>query len=155
MSFWKIPPKAKIYEALSAIGDKRVTISGPESAEVISSSGTKKYTVEWMDDMQKITSNDNASYWQGYTGYPIIAVLLQKGKLPYSKETARQLSGIHWSELNKKFRRDYEKAIAFAMEEIQARGGNPDTIRNEVDRIYQQLKELNLQRLPRRKAPPK
>jgi hypothetical protein len=74
MSTWKSPPKAKVYEALSAVADGRVTLMGGEKAEVVSSDGTKTYHVEWSPDSNQITSNDNASYWQGYMGYPIIAV---------------------------------------------------------------------------------
>ena len=80
MSTWKSPPKAKVYEALSAVADGRVTLMGGEKAEVVSSDGTKTYHVEWSPDSNQITSNDNASYWQGYLGYPIIAVLDGFGK---------------------------------------------------------------------------
>ena len=40
------------------------------------------------------TLNDNASYWQGYLGYPGIAVLMLQGKLPYDKELAQQFAGV-------------------------------------------------------------
>lgn len=42
MADWKMPPKAKVYEALSALADKRVHITGPGQAEVLSSTGDKK-----------------------------------------------------------------------------------------------------------------
>ena len=86
-----MPPKVKIYEALSAVGDKRVHIGDQQTAEVVSSSGTKSYTVGWSEDLRQFNSNDNASYWQGYTGYPIIAVLYLLGELDYSDDTARLL----------------------------------------------------------------
>ncbi len=41
MAAWKLPPKAKIYEALTAVADKRVSVQDAASAEVVSSSGTK------------------------------------------------------------------------------------------------------------------
>lgn len=31
MTAWKMPPKAKIYEALSALADGRVRIKGPKA----------------------------------------------------------------------------------------------------------------------------
>ena len=93
MSTWKSPPKAKIYEALSAVAGGRVTLMGGEKAEVVSSDGTKTYHVEWSPDLNQITSNDNASYWQGYMGYPIIAVLMVLGKLEYRTEVADFLAG--------------------------------------------------------------
>ena len=94
MSTWKSPPKAKIYEALSAVAGGRVTLMGGEKAEVMSSDGTKTYHVEWSPDLNQITSNDNASYWQGYMGYPIIAVLMVLGRLEYRTEVADFLAGV-------------------------------------------------------------
>jgi len=44
------------------------------SASVDSSDNTKRYTVTW--DGSVYTSNDNASIWQEYAGYPMIAVLM-------------------------------------------------------------------------------
>ncbi len=49
-----MPPKAKIYEALSAVGDHRVKIKEDDTAEVVSSDGSKTYLVEWSPDVQKI-----------------------------------------------------------------------------------------------------
>ena len=72
---WKLPPIAKVYEALSAVADGRVRITGDTAAQVTSSTRDKTYTVHWSPDLAHITANDNASHWQGYTGYPIIAVL--------------------------------------------------------------------------------
>ena len=46
MSTWKMPPKAKVYEALSTVADQRVTIIGPSTAQVQSSSHDKTYDVE-------------------------------------------------------------------------------------------------------------
>ena len=68
MALWKLPPMVKVYEALGAVGDGRVHLSRLRQADVISSSGAKTYQVVWSEDMQKITSNDNASYWQGLYG---------------------------------------------------------------------------------------
>jgi hypothetical protein len=73
MGGWKFPPKSKIYEALTAVADGSVKLKGDDTAEVLSSDRTKTYTVEWSADLREITSNDNASYWQRYIGYLIIA----------------------------------------------------------------------------------
>ena len=89
-----MPPKANIYEALSAVADQRVTITGLTSAQVQSSSRDKIYDVEWSDDISEITSNDNASHWQGYIGYPIIAVLLKIGKLSFNIHIAELPAGL-------------------------------------------------------------
>ena len=87
----KLPPIEKIHEAYSAIADKRVVLKENE-AEVSSSDLTKTYMVKWKDEVY--SSNDNASYWQGYVGYPIIAVLMLQGKLPLNQEIAMYFQGI-------------------------------------------------------------
>ena len=155
MGEWKLPPKAKIYEALSAIGDGRVTVVGPGEAQVASSDRSKTYAVEWSEDLRQFTSNDNASYWQGYTGYPIVAVLMLLGRLDFSKETAALLSGIPWKLLNRRFRNDYAKAIESVFDDLEAKGAPREPIIAEVDRILLQLEGLTLEKLPRRKRPPK
>jgi hypothetical protein len=76
---WKLPPIVKVYEALGAIGDGRVRIEDSRVAFVTSSDASKTYEVETSADGREIASNDNASYWQGYLGYPAIAVLLARG----------------------------------------------------------------------------
>ena len=146
MSTWKMPPKAKIYEALSAVADKRVTIIGPTSAQVQSSSHDKIYNVEWSEDIREITSNDNASHWQGYIGYPIIAVLLKIGKLSFNIHIAELLAGVPWKIINNKFKRDYDKAINHVLDQIEEKGRNRTEIVQEVEKIYEQLGSLGLQR---------
>ncbi|MBR3016019.1 MAG: hypothetical protein IKH57_02885, partial [Clostridia bacterium] len=79
----------KICEAYSAIADGRIAISDT-SAEVKSSNGVKTYIVTW--DGNTYTSNDSASYWQGYPGYPIIAVLMTQGKVTLDREVAALFS---------------------------------------------------------------
>jgi hypothetical protein len=89
-----MPPVAKVYEALSATADGRVRITASGRAEVVSSEGDKTYTVEWSEDGRLFSSNDNASYWQGYAGYPIVAVLLATGRIPYDPLVAGLLAGV-------------------------------------------------------------
>ena len=155
MSTWKSPPKAKIYEALSAVADGRVTLMGGEKAEVVSSEGTKTYHVQWSPDLTQITSNDNASYWQGYMGYPIIAVLMVLGKLDYETEVADFLASVPWKQMNRRFRNDYTKAIDSVLDTLEAKGAPWQTVVAEVDRIMAQIEGMELERLPRRKRPPK
>lgn len=155
MSTWKLPPRAKVYEALSAIGDNRVTLYPTRAANVKSSSGDKNYTVEWSEDFSKVTSNDNASFWQGYLGYPILAVLLKLGRLQYDPAVAKNLAGIHWKKINDKFKRDYEKAIDFALNELEKSGVKREPIDHEVNRIMEQLKLLAFEKLSSRLTPPK
>ena len=82
----KLPPIAKVYEAWSAVADGRVKLHPDERrATVTSSNGEKEYTVSWDEDGAAYSSNDNATYWQGYAGYPVIAVLMEQGALPLDR----------------------------------------------------------------------
>jgi len=174
VSEWSLPPKAKVYEALSAVTDGRVRLerkastldtadgpglgggadlAGAGSAEVTSSSGDKVYTVEWTDGMRRITSNDNASYWQGYAGYPIIAVLLATGRIGYDPAVVAPLAGVPWKRINDRFKRDYDKAVESVLDEVEAKGGDRAAIVAEADRIYDELAALHLERGPRRRPP--
>lgn len=155
MAEWKIPPKAKIYEALSAIADDRVKIIGDTKAEVISSSGNKTYLIEWSDDFSKITSNDNASYWQGYLGYPILAVLLTLDRLQYKKEIANHLAGVYWKKINTKYKNDWDRAVEAVLESLREKGSDIESINAEVDNIMEQVNNLSLEKLPSRQTPPK
>lgn len=120
MTIWKNPPKAKIFEALSAIADGRVKLLEGQSAEVASSDRSKSYSVAWSEDLKAFTSNDNTSYWQGYMGYPLIAVLMLLGKIDFSREAADLLGEIPWKQLNKRFRNDYAKAVECVLDDLEA-----------------------------------
>lgn len=154
MAAWKMPPRAKIYEALTAVADQRVAITGPGTARVVSSSRDKSYDVEWSEDWRAVTANDNASHWQGYIGYPIIAVLLLLGKLSWNGRIAALLAGIPWKAVNDRFKRDYDKAIDHVLDQVAADGGSRAEIEQEVERIYQQLGSLGLQRAKPHNRPP-
>lgn len=113
----KQPPLQKVYEAWSALADGRVEM-GEDEATVTSSNGTKHYTVSWSEDTY--SSNDNASYWQGYAGYPVLAVLMKQGKLPLAEGLIPRFARIDWNALNKKHKRDYAAAAeeAFAAADL-------------------------------------
>lgn len=150
MAFWKMPPKAKVYEALTAYGDGRVCITGPTEAEVVSSAGDKVYSVAWSAELRQITANDNASYWQGYTGYPIVAVLLALGRIKFNVAVAKSLAGVPWNRLNREFKRDYDKAVESVLQKVESQGGDRTAIIREVEQIYAQLAALQLERGPRK-----
>lgn len=83
----KFPPIEKILEAYTAIADGHVKLEN--------------------DQALVTSSNDNASYWQGYLSYPGIAVLMLQGKLPYDKELAQQFAGVDWNKINQEYKRNY------------------------------------------------
>lgn len=135
---WKLPPHIKVFEALGSLADGRVEIDG-NTAKVTSSEGSKFYTVKFDLDVNKITSNDNASKWQGYTGYPIIAVLMKLGKLSFDSELADELKGIEWKKINSQFKNDWSKT-----EEMIFTGKDKEKFEKFASEILSQLKQLAL-----------
>ena len=154
MASWKEPPKAKIYEALSAVADGRVQLAA-DYAEVGSSDGAKTYRVVWTPDMTGFGSNDNASFFVGYIGYPIIAVLFQLGRLPVDPDLVGRLGNINWNQLNKRFSRDYDKAVDAALEAAALTQPEIEKIRAYVDSVFASLLALDLDRIRPPGAPPK
>ena len=144
MAPWKLPPRAKVFEAFTAVADGRVRIIGPGSATVTSSDGDKTYDVEWSLDGRTVSANDNASYWQGYLGYPIVAVLLTRGELHAVEDAVAVLAGVSWHELNQRYKRDYEAAVAHVLGGLP--GGDAATVEAQVDRVLADLATLDLQR---------
>src|SRR5437868_15476490 len=100
---WKMPPLIKVYEAMGALGDGRVRIEDDRRARVTSSEGSKTYEVETTADLREISSNDNASYWQGYLGYPAIAVLLARGAYRPPATVVDALAGVAWKDLYRRY----------------------------------------------------
>jgi len=151
---WKMPPLVKVYEALGAIGDGRVRLEDNLHALVTSSEGNKTYEVENSADGREISSNDNASYWQGYLGYPGIAVLIQRGILPAPPATVIDaLTGIPWKEINRRFRNDWAKTITEVEKVAERSGYDPNAIRTQAEAILRALARLK-PRCGRRRRPP-
>lgn len=151
---WKLPPKIKIYEALGSIGDKRISVS-ENTAYVYSSSRRKKYIVKYDPYKNAIMANDNASYWAGYLGYPSIAFLLVNGIIDYDMKYSEALKDIPWKEINVKFRSNYEKTAEYVKEIVNSRNISVSELETEIYKIYNQIKQLNLEKLGKRIRPPK
>jgi hypothetical protein len=147
---WKMPPLIKIYEALGALADQRVQLQDERHAMVLSSDRKKTYQVEISTDGRTISSNDNASYWQGYLGYPAIAVMLKRGLCPVRAENLIALAGIPWKELNRRYRNDYSRTIEEVMQQAEQRGFDPKIIAAEAELVLSKLAELAPLRGPRR-----
>jgi hypothetical protein len=150
---WKMPPLIKVYEALGAIGDGRVTLEDERHAGVLSSDLSKAYQIEISADGREIFSNDNASYWQGYLGYPAIAVLLKRGMCEVSPDATKALSGIPWKELNRRLRNDYGRTIEEVMRQVEVRGFDPKRVASEAEEILARLTEFAPIRGARRRPP--
>ena len=150
---WKMPPLIKIYEAIGALGDGRVRLEDEHRAFVTSSEGDKTYEVEISGDGHQISSNDNGSYWQGYLGYPAIAVLLARGLYRPPANVIDALAGIPWKEINRRFKNDYDKTLTEVNSLAEASGHDPDAIRIEADAVMAALQKLAPIRGRRRRPP--
>ena len=148
----KLPPIEKIHEAYSAIADKRVVLKENE-AEVSSSDLTKTYMVKWKDEVY--SSNDNASYWQGYVGYPIIAVLMLQGKLPLNQEIAMYFQGINWKKINTEYKNKFSEAVSQIMGGLKEKGIDCNKIEGEIQKVYQEIGRLTIQTKRSSIRPPK
>lgn len=149
---WKRPPAIKIYEALGALADERVKISG-NTAEVVSSTGNKTYDVSYDPQKREIMSNDNGSYWQGYLGYPAIAFLLKTHVLTFRPEFAELLKGIPWKDINTRFKNDFDKTLAHVIGSLEKE--RKVELEKYVESVEQEIGELHLHFLGSRKKPPK
>lgn len=148
----KLPPVEKIYEAYSAISDNRV-IMEENSAKVFSSDKSKEYTVTW--DKKIYSSNDNASYWQGYAGYPMIAVFMLQKKISFDSSVTDHFKNINWKELNAKYKGKYSKAVEEIMEALKNLGVDTKKIYRETENIFEELKTLDIQCKRSSLRPPK
>ena len=129
----KMPPLAKVFEAWSALADGRVSLDGEDRrATVASSNGAKAYTVTWSEDGGTYSSNDNATYWQGYAGYPVIAVLMAQGRLTFDNDMAEGFAHVDWTELNERQKRDYAAAVREVVDERGLDAAQADAAAHEV-----------------------
>lgn len=150
---WKLPPKIKILEALGCVADDRVSLT-KHGALVMSSDGSKSYTVTFVEDSMEITANDNGSYWQGYTGYPIIAFLMVKGVIAYDKKVSESLSHIPWKKLNTQYKNDYDLVIDKILHDLEKAGVNTQLVLHCVENVEMQLELLQLKKLKSSITPP-
>lgn len=114
MNSKKMPPREKVFEAWTAIADNRIELHDGY-ATMSSSDGSKAYTIRW--DGNIYASDDNATYWRGYPGYPVIAVLMLQGKLPFDRDEAEKWKGVSWKTINTKYKNDYAAAVKEVSEE--------------------------------------
>ncbi|PIR41164.1 MAG: hypothetical protein COV31_02010 [Candidatus Yanofskybacteria bacterium CG10_big_fil_rev_8_21_14_0_10_46_23] len=148
---WGHPPIIKIYEALGAIADGRIKVSG-DTAKVYSSSGNKFYTVTYNPEKRAIMANDNGSYWKGYLGYPAIAFLFEIEALGFKQDMADLLKGLKWKDLNQRFKNDFDKTLTFIEESLSP--NNKMALSAYAHRIEEDIKNLGLKLLGAKIAPP-
>ncbi len=148
---WQHPPIIKIYEALGAVADNRVEVSG-NTAKVYSSSGNKFYDVQYDSQEQQIMANDNGSYWKSYLGYPAIAYLMAINTLPYDENAGSLLKGIGWKDINQKFKNDFDKTLdhILSLKSVEER----IILSNLTEKINNEIIELNLGYFGKKIIPP-
>ena len=144
----KLPPPEKIYEAWSALVSGRLTSqSDPESSTgesaVISSSGQKTYFVHWHDNIYY--STDPATWWQGYPGYPVLAVLMYRRLLPYDPALAQLFDQVPWETINRQAGRDYALALTKVMNGLAVPETEKNKIRIFAEETFNQLAGLNIE----------
>jgi hypothetical protein len=137
----KLPPEEKIYEAYSAIADRRIEMH-EDHALVASSDRSRTYTVRWED--MTYASDDNATYWQGYPGYPVLAVLLLKGILEYDEKAVMKMHDIPWKALNDRHKRKYAEALKEALETVRSSGETTEDVERLAEKNNDRLRKLEL-----------
>ncbi|ABP94929.1 hypothetical protein HA72_0754 [Metallosphaera sedula] len=137
------PPRIKVLEALGAIADQRVR-KVDNHYEVISSEGDRKYTVSV--EGNNVSSDDNGTRFRNYVGYPIIAVLMLEGRLPYDEELAKALAGIPWRKLNEEMK-DYSKVEEIVLKRAEEKGVKRERIEDFVNRVMENVRRLGLNKV--------
>lgn len=135
----KLPPVEKVFEAWTAIVDGRVSLY-ENHAEVASSDGSKGYTVRF--DGDRYSSDDNATFWRGYAGYPVLAVMMLQGRLPLNLQEAELWREVNWKEVNTRYKNNYAKAVE---ETAISRGIDLPASYNAAEAVLDVLKGLKIE----------
>jgi hypothetical protein len=146
--YWKPPHIIKVYEALTAIADHRITLTSPTTAKCFSSSGNKFYLVSYDPGSNSINSNDNSAFYTKTLSYPMIAMLMLSNKISYSSELLPALKGIFWKKLNQNFKNNYDNLLADLSEKLSPQ------INSEISQIYQEVIKLKLKSQGKISRPP-
>ena len=139
----RLPPRIKILEALSAIGDGRIYVLDEKRARVVSSDGSREYNVYTDLERRLAYSDDNGTRFRNYIGYPIIAFLMLKGVLPFDKRLAEALRGIPWRELNEKFK-SYAIVENIVKKIAKERGVEPHELDAFIAKVMDKLRKIEL-----------
>lgn len=139
----RMPPRIKVLEAIGAIADNRIKKIDDKTYEVISSDGTRKYRVIIDFNTRRVYSDDNGTRLRGYVGYPIIAVLMLNGILPFNERLSKALKGIPWRKLNETYKK-YAIVEKIVKELAQKNGVKSYEIDLFVENVLKRLRSLYL-----------
>ncbi len=155
-TYWKTPHINKVYEAITAIADKRIVQEpdDPHKAKCYSSSGNKFYEIELDPSKLAMMSNDNSAYYTDSLSYPMIALLMLNGYLERSTYLEEVLSGIYWKDINQKYNNDYDRSIQHVLAELKEKGIDTAKVEEEISEIYEKVIEMKVELLGEKKRPP-
>ena len=88
-------------------------------------------------------------------GYPILAVLMLQGKLPFNKEVANHFKGINWKKLNTEHKNKFADAVKQILDEFEEKGIDCAPINAEINQVYEKIKTLNIKGKRSSLRPPK
>ena len=145
MNVLRAPPRVKFLEALGALADGRVEARGNE-AVVRASVGDRVYRVFVDVERGVVYSDDNGTVYRDYVGYPIIALLISKGLLPYDGELAEALKGVRWRELNERYK-SYRRVEEEVKRIVGKRGVEPGRVDRYIKEASEALARLRLRKL--------
>ncbi len=146
MSTLRLPPKIKVLEAVSAIAAGRVKRVSSRRYVVTSSDGSRKYTVYVDPEKGLAYSDDNGTRLRGYVGYPIIAVLMLEGIIPYNERIGKALQDVPWRKLNEKYKK-YAIVERIVKNIAEKRGVSASEIDSYILDVLEKLKKLSLKKL--------
>ncbi|WP_440059045.1 hypothetical protein ACSU1N_04455 [Thermogladius sp. 4427co] len=135
------PPRIKILEAAGSIGDSRIKMIDDISARVTSSRGEKEYyvvVVKDEDNVFRVFSNDNGTFYKGYVGYPILAFMMLKGYLPIDYDVVKAMTGVPWKDLNEKYGK-YSVVENIVVSRAEKMGFDRNAINDYVNLIMKKL----------------
>ncbi len=154
LNTWKTPHIIKIYEALGAIADNRITCDW-NSAKVTSSSGNKVYNVTVDISSRSAMSNDNAYFYTQTLGYPVIAFLLKLRYFSYDSHFWNLFANIHWKDINQKNNNDFDVTKQEIDTVLQERGIDFEKFQEYITWIMNSLRLDPFSFLWEKTIPPK
>lgn len=152
---WKnVQHIVKVYEAITAVADKRLELTEEGSAKCFSSSGKKFYDISYDLENRKIMCNDNSAYWSRVISYPMLALLIYLNYLELPEYLLVALKDINWNELNDKFKRKYDLVIEYVLGLVVERGFDKEKVRVDIEKLFIEVKKLDFEMLGVLKRPP-
>ncbi len=149
------PHISKVYEALTAIADKRYELVSDTELKLFSSSRGKFYTVKYDPETKQIMSNDNTAYYTHSVSYPMLTQLMLRGDLAYDTSLLAPLSNIIWKDIMTKHKNNYDAGIVEVLADLKSRGIDTDSLQAKINSIYTVACFLTLSPLGKRQLPPK